>query len=49
MTIGGPSEEASAVADGLIEAAEATRNPLVLCFALLAYGFAFRDTDRARP
>jgi hypothetical protein len=48
LTIRGPSDEASAVADGLIEAAEATRNPLVLCFALLAYGFAFRDTHPAR-
>jgi hypothetical protein len=48
LAIGGPSDEASAVAGGLIEAAEATRNPCVLCFALLAYGFAFRDTDPAR-
>jgi hypothetical protein len=30
LTIRGPSDEASAVADGLVEAAEATRNPLVL-------------------
>ena len=32
-------------ADGLIEAAEATGNPSVLAFALVAYGSAFRDAD----
>ena len=48
LTIEGPSDEAMTVADGLIDAAEATRNPLVLCHALLAYGFAFRDTDPTR-
>ena len=37
-----------AAATGLIEAAEATRNPFVLSFALLAYGSAFRDTDPDR-
>ena len=36
-----------AAANGLIDAAEATRNPYVLSFALLAYGFAFRDADPA--
>ncbi|MDT5223573.1 MAG: hypothetical protein QOG19_980, partial [Mycobacterium sp.] len=48
LTIEGPNDEAIALADGLIEAAEATRNPLAVCFALLADGFAFRDTDPAR-
>ena len=37
-----------AAANGLIDAAEATRNPFVLSFALLAYGFAFRDADPDR-
>ena len=37
-----------AAADGLIEAAEATGNPFALSFALLAYGFAFRDADPDR-
>ena len=37
-----------AAATGLIEAAEATRNPYALSFALLAYGFAFRDADPDR-
>ncbi|HWY01813.1 MAG TPA: AAA family ATPase [Mycobacterium sp.] len=48
LTIKGASDEANTVADGLIEAAEATRNPMALCFALLADGFAFRDVDPAR-
>ena len=37
-----------AAANGLIDAAEATRNPYALSFALLAYGFAFRDADPDR-
>ena len=37
-----------AAANGLIDAAEATRNPCALSFALLAYGFAFRDADPVR-
>ncbi len=36
-----------AASEGLIPAAEATRNPYVLSYALLAYGFAFRDADPA--
>ena len=40
--------EAMAAADGLIDAAEATLNPWALSFALLAYGFAFRDADPVR-
>lgn len=48
LSIEGPDEEAMALCDGLIEAAEAARNPMALCFALLAEGFAFRDTDPAR-
>ena len=37
-----------AAATGLIDAAEATDNPYALSFALLAYGFAFRDADPDR-
>jgi hypothetical protein len=37
-----------AAATGLIEAAEATRNPHALSFALLAYGAAFQDHDHDR-
>jgi hypothetical protein len=47
LTIEGPNDEADTAADGLIEAAEAIGNPSALCFALLGYGFAFRDTDPA--
>jgi predicted ATPase/class 3 adenylate cyclase len=38
-------KEAMATANGLIDAAEATRNPAVLSYALLAYGFAFDKAD----
>lgn len=48
LAIEGPNEEAMTLADGLVESAEATRNPLAVCFALLADGFAYRDTDPAR-
>ena len=37
-----------AATKGLIDAAEVTRNPHVLSFALLAYGIAFRDADPDR-
>ncbi len=48
LAFAGPSEEAMVAANGLIEAAEATRNPYMLSFALSAYGYAFRDTDPVR-
>ncbi len=48
LTFAGSREEAMAAANGLIEAAEATGNPCALSFALLAYGFAFRDADPVR-
>ena len=47
LTVAGRAEEAMAAANGLIDAAEATRNPCALSFALFAYGFAFRDADPA--
>ena len=49
LTVSGSVDEAMAAADGLIDAAEATRNPHALSYALLAYGIAFRgaDPDRA--
>ena len=46
-TIAGLHDEAVAAATGLIEAAEATGNPYALSYALLAYGFARRDSDPA--
>jgi len=50
LAIAGCADEAMAAANGLIDAAEATRNPHALAFALFAEGFAFRDaeTHRAR-
>ena len=45
LTIAGAYDEAMAATDGLIAAAEATRNPHALANALLAYGFAFRYAD----
>jgi predicted ATPase/class 3 adenylate cyclase len=48
LTMRGTNDEAIALADGLVEAAEATRNPQAHCFALLAEGFVFRDADPAR-
>ena len=45
LAVAGSGEEAMDSADGLIEAAEATGNPLFLAWALGAYGMAFRDAD----
>jgi hypothetical protein len=46
--IAGRGEEAIAAADGLVDAAETTRNPGVHSFALLAEGLAFRGADPMR-
>jgi predicted ATPase len=46
LVAAGSGKEAMDSAAGLIEAAEATRNPVFLAGALLSYGFAFRDADR---
>jgi predicted ATPase len=48
LMFSGHGDEASAAANGLIGAAEATRNPWALSFALFAYGFAFSDADPVR-
>jgi hypothetical protein len=42
------SDEAIAVSEGLLTAADATHNPFVASMALLAYGFAYRDADPDR-
>jgi hypothetical protein len=47
LTVAGSADEPMAAANGLIAAAEATRNPYALSFALFAYGLAFRDADPA--
>jgi predicted ATPase len=46
LALAGSGGEAMDSADGLIEAAETTGNPLFLAWALGAYGAAFRDADR---
>lgn len=48
LTNAGSAGKAMAAANGLIDAAEATRNPYALSFALLAYGTALHDTDADR-
>jgi predicted ATPase len=45
LAVAGCGDEARAAANGLIDVAEATRNPYVLSWALYAHGFAFSDTD----
>ena len=47
LTIAGCDDQAMAAADGLIDTAEATRNPHALSLALLCYGFAWRNADPA--
>jgi predicted ATPase len=48
LTFAGSCDAARTTANGLIDAAEATRNPFVLSFALLACGgLAFREADPA--
>jgi hypothetical protein len=48
LTVAGRDDEAVAVADGLLDIAEAARNPFALTSALLAYGIAWRNTDPDR-
>jgi predicted ATPase len=48
LVIAGSDEEAMAATDDLIEGAEASANPFMLSFALLAYGFAWRNADPVR-
>jgi predicted ATPase len=47
LTFAGSGDAARTAANGLIDAAEASRNPFVLSFALLACGLAFREADPA--
>jgi len=47
LTFAGSGDAARTTTNGLIDAAEATRNPFVLSFALLACGLAFRKADPA--
>jgi predicted ATPase len=45
LTIAGHEDQAMVAAEGLVDKAEATRNPYALSAALLAYGFAWRNAD----
>ena len=45
LTISGQVEEAMAVSAHLLALADTTDNPHLARYALLAYGFARRDTD----
>jgi predicted ATPase len=45
LTVAGSTNDAMAAAGGLIDAAEATGNPYVLSWALVAHGYAFRAGD----
>ncbi|MBB5167437.1 NB-ARC domain-containing protein [Mycobacterium sp. AZCC_0083] len=45
LTVAGSIDDAMAAAGGLIDAAEATGNPYVLSWALMAHGYAFRAGD----
>ena len=48
LAVSGSTDEAMVTANGLIDAAEAIGNPWVLAYALVACGYAFRDTDPDR-
>ena len=48
LTIAGATDEALAMLEDLRRAAEATDNPAVLGYALLARGLAYRYTDGRR-
>lgn len=48
LAVSGSADEAIEAAEGLIDAAEASRNPWVLAYALFAYSYAFRETDSSR-
>jgi hypothetical protein len=45
LTFTGAADEALAASEGLIAAADASRNPIVICYALIAYGYPRHETD----
>jgi predicted ATPase len=47
LTFTGSGDDAIAASENLVAAADATDNPMVICYALVAYGFARRDADPA--
>jgi hypothetical protein len=48
LTVLGLTSEAEAFAADLIQDSEASRNPMAMSWALLAYGYAFRESDPIR-
>jgi predicted ATPase len=48
LAVAGTHDEARSAAAGLVDAAEAFRNPSALSLALLACGYVFRDADPVR-
>ncbi|MCU1694536.1 MAG: Adenylate/guanylate cyclase protein [Mycobacterium sp.] len=48
LAVTGSADDAMEAANGLIDAAEATGNPMALSWALLAYGMAVHDADPVR-
>jgi predicted ATPase/class 3 adenylate cyclase len=48
LTMAGSNDEAIAISTGLIDRAEATRNPCTFSYALFAYGYARLDAEPAR-
>jgi predicted ATPase/class 3 adenylate cyclase len=45
LTVVGSADETMIAANGLVAAAEATRNPYAISFACFVHGLAFRDAD----
>src|SRR5262249_31360835 len=45
LTFTGAADEARAASEGIIATAGATHNPVVICYAVIAYGYPRRDTD----
>jgi predicted ATPase/class 3 adenylate cyclase len=48
LAASGSTEEARVAANELIDAAEASHNPMVLAYALNVFGYVFRDSDPDR-
>jgi predicted ATPase len=47
LTFTGAGDDAIAASENLVAAADASDNPMAICYALVAYGFARRDADPA--
>jgi predicted ATPase/class 3 adenylate cyclase len=45
LYMSGQGDEARVASEGLLDAADATHNPMTACFALMAHGLAYHDAD----